>query len=345
MAISIPNIQPPFSMQAFLHGLIAAGAVFVLLLGWMALRADDTKMQLQKDMPSKTAIIETQKQHKPDMAHSADHHEEASAQQTPLNTALSETVEGRIVPRADIQTGLTPFKFYRRPATLTPGQAGISVILMDAGLAKTLTEKANETLPAEITMAFSPYADAITVQTSALRDKEREFWIHIPFQNETYPNPDPGPATLLMNASIEQNNARLLDLLSTIQGYTGLISYPDHAYYNADPNAGSILPQIFGRGLGFIEGRPNKPFFGSRLALENMYPFGQVDFLVQETDTPDMIERRFVQTENKATQTGRALIMMPLTPLSVAMLSEWTGSLADKSIQLAPASALLNNNE
>lgn len=360
MAFSIPSTSLPFSLPAFLQGLVGALAVLLLLIGWMTLRADDTKLRLQQDMPSKAVIIEKmateqpleQKTYTPSpetQAHEthdmAQHTAGENAAPTPLNPALTENINGRIVPRADIQSGITPFKFYRRPASLTPGQAGLGIIFMDIGLAKTLMEKANETLPADITFSFSPYAESIASQAESLRASEREYWLQLPLQNETYPNPDPGPATILFNASIEQNTMRMLDILSTVQGYTGLISYPDHAYYDADPQTASILPQIFGRGLAYIEGRPDKPFFGAPLAHENLYPFGQVNVLIKKTDTPEMIERKFIRAENAATQTGRALLMAPLTPLTFAMVNDWTKTFADKAIELAPASALINNNE
>lgn len=349
MAISIPNIQPPFSLQAFTQGFIAAAAILALLFIWMFLRADDTKMQLQSQMPSKAAIIETitAESHSAPVSVDGDYKEEAveTVSQTPINVSLSENVDGHIVPRADIQTGITPFQFYRRPSEIVPGNAALGIILMDAGLAKALTLKANETLPADVTMAFNPYADGISTQAASMREAEREIWLHLPLQNENYPNPDPGPATILLNASIEQNSARMVEILSLMQGYAGLISYPDHAYYNVDAETNSILPQIFGRGLGFIEGRTDKEFYGAQMATENLYPFGQIDILVTDMDTPDMVERKFVRAENLATQTGQALIMLPLTPLTVSLVREWVTTLDNKSIQLLPASALLKNNE
>ncbi len=325
-------------MTAFGQGAIGWGVVLLLLIGWMGLRADETKTLLQSQMPSKAVLIES----KAAASAAAQAPQEA---QTPLNERLAEEIDGRLVPRADLTTGQTPFEFYRRPVTLLPGRSAVAVIFMNAGLAKTLTEKAITDLPEDITLAFSPYADVITMQAQAARESGKEIWLHLPLQNENYPNPDPGPATLLLNASLEQNASRLLDILSIMQGYPGLISYPDHAYTNVDPMVNPILRQVFGRGLGFVDGRIDRAFWGTPLALENQYPFAQVNVLIDPMEAPDMIEMKLKQAENLATKFGQAMIMTPLTPLTFAKVQNWTNTLENKSLQLVPVSALLKHND
>lgn len=348
--IQIPFLRRiPFSFPSFLHGL-GGGVIVLALLGvWMALRVTDTMERQQAKLPSKTAGIERIIVESPvEEAQAAPAEEETPAEDINIHAlpkapiaGIFETTPAGQVPVANLQTGLTPFDAYKKPITPVPGRPMIGIIFLGAGLSESLTRGITEDLPPEISLAVSPYALAPGQWMDQIRDDGHEVWLTLPLQNDTYPEPDPGPNTILSSVSIEQNQDRLMKILASGAGYAGVISLDDHHFTAESTDIVPVLQQIFGRGLAFIDGRPDRPFFGMGLAKTQSYPYADSDMTIGE-DTPlPAIKAQLTILEAAATRKGGAIAYVYPTPASIAAIAEWSKTLPDRGLQLAPASALI----
>ena len=118
--------------------------------------------------------------------------------------------------------GRRPSTAYARSFEAEPGTPVIAVIVGGLGVSESLTEAAIESLPPEITLSFVPYARDLQAWMNRARAAGHEVMIELPMEPFDYPNNDPGPHTLLADASETENMRRLHWLLSRASGYFGV---------------------------------------------------------------------------------------------------------------------------
>lgn len=361
-----------FSWSSFLHGLVGCAIVVGLMGVWMAIRESDTLERAQHAVPSKTVIIERTHIEKPVKTIIAPH-ESDDAQATPLsgsdddgventtenNTANAAPANENALPRAPIeglyetrpegqlplanmQTGQTPFSEYKKPAALIPGRPTIAIVFVGGGLSGTLTHSILSDLPEDITLSISPYASGANNWFEQTRAEGHEVWMTLPLQTDMYPDPDPGPYSILSGASMEQNQSRILNLLARGTGYAGLISLPDHSIKSDSPNIEPVIRQIFGRGLAFVDGRTDRPFFAETIARENAYPFGRANAWIGDDQSPAEVKAQLADAERYAQASGQAIVFVSPSPASINAIKTWSETLEARGLQLAPLSALIH---
>ena len=91
--------------------------------------------------------------------------------------------------------------------------------------AQTRIEGEIQQLPPDVTLAFAPYAPNLEAQIAEARAAGHEVILQLPMEPNGYPANDPGPHTLLANATAEDNIQRLHWLLSRFSGYVGVTNY------------------------------------------------------------------------------------------------------------------------
>jgi hypothetical protein len=121
--------------------------------------------------------------------------------------------------------GQTIFDAYRIPFTTSAtADQQINLIVYDIGLSDSATELALNSLPKNTNIIISPYANNIQKIITSARAKGFEAWLFVPLEPTNFATNDTGPKTLLMNASLEENNKNLLSILGLATGYTGIIT-------------------------------------------------------------------------------------------------------------------------
>jgi hypothetical protein len=90
------------------------------------------------------------------------------------------------------QDGRTPFEAYRRPF-LPNGRPKVALMIGGLGLNSRATQAAIETLPGEITLSFSPYAEGLQGWVDMARAHGHEVLIEAPMEPVDFPDNDPGP--------------------------------------------------------------------------------------------------------------------------------------------------------
>lgn len=235
-------------------------------------------------------------------------------------------------------SGQRPDRAYARPFDGDPSAPTIAVVVGGLGLNRALTEQAIAALPAEVTLSFVPYARDLQAWVDQARADGHEVLIELPMEPFDYPNNDPGPHTLLAEAS-EAENARRLDwLLSRAAGYTGVINYLGSRLGANETAMSHVFGVLERRGLSvFHDGSGRRPVLeaaqtasGARLAL--------VDRLLDANPEASAIDERLLQLEALSLQNGTALGLGSPYPTTVASLAAWADSLPARGYQLAPAS-------
>ncbi len=217
----------------------------------------------------------------------------------------------------------------------------IAVVVGGLGLSESLTRRAIDTLPSEVTLSFAAYSDNLQDWIDAARADGHEVLIELPMEPFDYPNNDPGPHTLLAEAGAVENRRRLLTLLSRGAGYAGVANYLGARLGAAQDPLTAVFADLEARGLSiFHDGSGRRPVLegaaaaaGAKLAL--------ADRVVDGDPSPNAIDARLLELEALALQNGASLGSGFAYPATVDTVAAWAEDLASRGYQLAPASYVM----
>lgn len=256
----------------------------------------------------------------------------------PVEGLYEDTGQGRLpVLRTD---GLSAFKTYRKPFAVPANKAVISIAVSDMGLSEKITESAIKSLPPEITLIISPYADGPDMWTNEARSAGHEVWLSLPMETESYPETDTGPHTLLVGAPERENQQKLEWVMGRVVGYAGLVAPYKPSFIQSQNDVRPVLGSIYKRGIGFIDGARAAGAIPETMALSMNAPYSSIDVWIDKPEnTPEIIRASLQQLEIIAKESGYAAGVISPSVVSFRELQEWLTTLNDKNIVLAPLSA------
>ena len=370
------NKQASFSIASFIKGMVLCAVCLLVLIGWAWLKGDDTKEAMDNKLASKTAII---KQSDTDTFRLGDaqpvlkmppveaENENISDPQpkptTASDTALLEKFDGTgalvsapvpglydstgdgLLPKPRQDDGLTPFEAYKRPFKKNNEQPIVSIVITDLGISRSKTEKIIEDMPADITLAFSPYSRDLKLLTDVARKAGHEVWLTLPLETKNYPINDPGPSTLLVNASVEQNKSRLTSTLAATHGYAGFVSEKNHVFRREDADVNPSIQEIFDRGLAILDSNTSVSSFVGGLAAKKDYPHAKNNFWLDDNMTPIALNQQIRKMMEYAQGADRVIVMLHPYPASLKTIQKFLDSEASKNFQIAPISAQVTYGE
>lgn len=262
--------------------------------------------------------------------------------EAPLSGLFEQTAEGGILPviAAD---GRRAVASYARPFALRTGADGaplprVAVIISGLGLNKTFASRTLEQLPADVSLAFTPYTPDLQDLIAAARADGHEVAIELPMEPFDYPDNDPGPYTLLTGLPPEANAKRLDWLLSRGAGYFAAINRQGGRYMADKDAIGATLEALAARGLGFIDtGDGTRSATGA--AAPPGYELAIAAQIVDAARSPGQIDRALAALERTARETGMAVGVGTALPITVERVADWAADLDAKGLQLVPVSA------
>lgn len=229
--------------------------------------------------------------------------------------------------------GRTPFDGYKRPF-VGNGRPKIALIIGGLGLNARATRQAIETLPPEITLSFAPYAEGLQGWIDEARAHGHEVLLETPMEPVDYPDNDPGPYTLMADASPPEVVKKLEWVLSRATGYYALTNYLGSRFLATDQAYSTFAAAAAGRGLGFIDDGTAALKAGGGL------PRASAERVIDDTLNQSAIDQQLLALEAGAMQRGQALGAGFAYPVTLDKVARWANSLNDRGFQLAPASAL-----
>ncbi len=235
----------------------------------------------------------------------------------------------------------TPRRYYARGFTLPdPPQPIVGVLLLDAGLNQDISQDAMHALPPAISLALSPYAAQLGEQADNARNLGHEPWLMLPAEPADYPASDPGPKALLGDLTNADNITRMKQVMAAYPGYVGL-ALPINEHFSETPSQlEPIVREAAERGLAMLAAEAPT---NSRTAdmLRSTNGMGMADVVLDARLSETAVTEQLAELERRAVTTGHALAVGRPFPLTVEQLTQWSASLVEKNIVLAPASAII----
>ena len=239
---------------------------------------------------------------------------------------------GGLLPIVD-KDGRTPFQAYARPFAAS-GKPKVAMVVGGLGLNATATRAAIDILPPEVTLSFVPYADGLQGWIDLARAGGHEVMLEIPMEPADYPNNDPGPSTLMAAGKPDETAKRLEWLLSRTTGYFAVTNYLGGKFLASDPAMNGFMAAMRLRGLGFVDDGSARGRVGGGA------PRASANAVVDQQLSSDAIDRQLQGLESQALRSGQALGAGFAYPVTVEAVARWARGLANRGLQLAPASAL-----
>ncbi|MCL2474227.1 MAG: divergent polysaccharide deacetylase family protein [Alphaproteobacteria bacterium] len=236
--------------------------------------------------------------------------------------------------------GETSRQVYARPFDNKDERPRIAFVLTGIGFSKELSDLAAAQISPSVTLAISPHADSPAAWAKKARSSGHEILLEIPVEPFDYPESDPGPGTLLTSMSEQENKDRLLAFLKSAAGYVGLIPSQSSVFLTNPSKFANVLWHLKQRGLLLVYNNLNPSETIESMAFQQGVPVAFMTVKLDDDLSPEGIENAFKELETAALEKGRAVGAASINPLILTMLNDWSKTLADKGIVLAPVSAV-----
>lgn len=251
-----------------------------------------------------------------------------------INPALLEDGVYGAMPRVG-PGGRRPATVYARSFDLADTRPRIGILVLGLGLQAERTEHALS-LPAPVSLQFSPYAPDLPGLLERARQAGHEVMLGLPMEPLDFPDSDPGPHTLLAEASIGTNLDRLHWTLAQAAGYFGVSG--SGRRFTRSAQAEPVLRALAERGLALVE-IGTQDLASIAAGVDLLYAHAGVP--IDDDPSALAIDRALAELERRALATGSAIGVAQPYPVSFERLALWIASLADKGIALAPVSAVV----
>jgi hypothetical protein len=230
------------------------------------------------------------------------------------------------------QDGRTPAQAYARPFN-SNGRPKIGLVVGGLGLNARATRQAIETLRPEITLSFVVYAEGLQGWIDMARAHGHEVLLETPLEPLDYPDNDPGPYTLMTDASPPETAKKLEWILSRATGYFGLTNYLGSRFLGDDRAYEALASSLRARGLAFVDD-------GSAARRGGNLPRATAERVIDDQLSAGAIDQQLLALEAGALQRGQSLGSGFAYPITLETVARWANEVEQRGYQLAPASAL-----
>ena len=264
-----------------------------------------------------------------------------------INQQLLESTRFGMVPI--IAGNLRPSQVYAAGSDALRAKAAtmpaVAIVVSGLGIGAAKTTDAIMKLPAAVTLAFTPYGADPTKLVERARSLGHEILLQIPLEPFDYPDNDPGPQTLLTTLTPEQNQERLLWLLSRFQGYVGLSNFMGARFLPNEASMQPLMHEAAKRGLVYFDDGTAARSLAGQLALAQAVPFARADATIDVVPNAGEIDRALAQLEATARQRGFAVGVASALPISIERLNAWAKALEGRGILLVPLTTAMTKSK
>ncbi|HEY2110350.1 MAG TPA: divergent polysaccharide deacetylase family protein [Dongiaceae bacterium] len=262
----------------------------------------------------------------------------------PAAAGGTEDRQAALAPPAPIlyPLSLPAWRRHARPFDINDPRPRIAIIIVGLGPLHAATTAAISRLPAEVTLSFDPYDQALPEWIGLAHAVGHEVMLDLPAGDEV-PLETGGSVPLTISLDGAANPAQSADLqrldwvAGRAGGYVGLAA-SNSALASSAAERGSVLQDMGRRGLLLLDTNP------SDASLRGTSAFGlprvTVDLDIDQRADSLSVDAQLAALEARARQTGFAVGLAKGYPVTIERLVEWSRGLQEKDLALAPESAL-----
>ena len=341
--------------QSFTKGTFVTILALIVFASWAYFGGASYRAEIEKSLPFVKVTVQSTSQstsasdnysvadnHKDPVSHSDEHSEDVKPTVDMYKDVklyednLVENSEYGLLPRPDINKGMTPFNTYRQNFILPTGQKKFQLVIGPITFMNEHVKYMAQSLPKDASILVSPYAKGVDLIMATFKESGHEIWLELPLE-VNIDNLDTGPLALRADYSGAKNLSVYKRVLATTSGYTGLLTR--HTGQSTLTFSSARMEQLqadmYQRGLGFayIEAAENSSLekmaesYGGEIRHIPMTPSDNTFLLLQD------------QWDEVLSWKQDVAVLHAPYPDDIALLIDWLGTLPEKGYILAPLSA------
>lgn len=255
----------------------------------------------------------------------------------PDEALIEDTPDGKLpVIAAD---GTRPVDRYARPWSGARGTR-IAIVVGGLGLSQTGTQRALDTLPEDITLAFAASGNSLFRWMPVARRGGHEILLQLPLEPFDYPDNNPGRLTLVSTDSAAANLNRLHEAMGKMTNYTGVMNYLGGRFL-ADPDAlEPVMKDISSRGLLFLDDGSSAQSLSATYAKAYASPHAFADIVLDQEVSKAAVLKKLDDLERIALRKGSAIGVASAFDESVDAVTEWARDAQNRGIEIVGVSVL-----
>jgi uncharacterized protein len=220
----------------------------------------------------------------------------------------------------------------------------VAIVLTELGPNAAAAREAIERLPAGVSLAFSPYADASRALSGAAREGGHEVWLSVPMQPKSYPRVSPGRNVLLTGEAAAENVRRLQWALARVESPVGITNMMGSAFTESAAAMRPVLDAAKQRRLVYVDARSSGKSVGEREAKAAGIAAATNDRFLDEPETAANIRRNLDDLVATAKRRGQAVGFARPVPETIRQIEAWAAELDAKGVTLVGASVVARKN-
>jgi polysaccharide deacetylase 2 family uncharacterized protein YibQ len=255
----------------------------------------------------------------------------------PDEALIEETAAGKLPIVAP--DGTRPVDRYAKPWSGARGTR-IAIVVGGLGLSQSGTQRALDTLPEDITLAFAASGNSLFRWMPVARRGGHEILLQLPLEPFDYPDNDPGRLTLVSEESAAVNLKRLHESLGRMTNYTGVMNYLGGKFL-ADPDAlEPVMKDIMDRGLLFLDDGSSAQSLSATYAKAFGGPHAFADLVLDQEVSKAAVLKKLDDLERIALRKGTAIGVASAFDESVDAVTQWAREAQGRGIEIVGVSVL-----
>ncbi len=234
--------------------------------------------------------------------------------------------------------GTRPLDAYARPPATPNGTVRVAIVIGGVGIDADGSQQAIA-LPGSVTLALAPYGPHLGTTMADARAAGHELLLQVPLEPFNYPSTDPGPHTLTVNATAEENIDRLHWLMSRFTNYVGVVNYLGARFTGEADALTPVLAEVGHRGLLWLDDGSSTRSLAAQIAGST--PVLRADLVLDADLTPAAIDQRLDQLRAIARQRGYAIATGSAFAATIDRVAAFADAAADRGVTIVPLSSLV----
>ena len=232
---------------------------------------------------------------------------------------LSEKNNDVILPKI-AEDGRKPWIVYSKKEVVQPNFYKVAIVLKNLGIDNMVTTAAIETMPANISLSFSPYATNPSAEVKKAREFGHETYVDWLLCSQNFLKADSGPMAMSITQSKEENLRRAQASLNINAPIGGMIVNRGIADENTREHQAAIMENMQKRGLLMIDATDADGI--DKIQVENL-PRKKADIVLEDKFVRSHIDNQLELAEKIAKVNGSVLIVANPKPVVLHALKDW----------------------
>ena len=232
---------------------------------------------------------------------------------------LSEKNNNMLLPKIS-NDGRKPWIEYSKKEIIQPNFYKVAVVLKNLGMDNMVTTAAIETMPANISLSFSPYATNPNEDVKKAREFGHETYVDWLLCSQNFLKADSGPMAMSITQSEEENLRRALASLNINAPIGGMVVNSGIADENTRAHQKHIMENLKNRGLLIIDATNAGGI--DKIKVDDLAR-KKADIVIDNKFVRSEIDTLLELAEKIAKVNGSVLIVATPKPVVLHAINDW----------------------